>query len=1583
MSGQMQELIKIGTDLGYKGNELQAFVKEQQALAREEREKERTFEKEKVELLARAEQEKAEEETRRVELKAKLDHERELAILEKQKLEISERGKKEVAELELKKIIAQSEVGGLTESGSTHEDDEEYSTTVSVGWHNRGKLRGPKLSPFDDKDDIDSYIHRFEQYAKIEKWPENTWSIYLAALLKGKALDVYTRLPLEEAKNYKVLKEALLKRYEKTEEGYRKLFYSVRPEVGESQSQFIVRLANYLMKYIEFSGITQTFEGLMELLVKEQYLATCSKELEIFLRERSIKMLDELAKNAEQFLTAHKNKGFYSNRETRHEKRDDYRDTKRDDKNARSPKKPVVSNDGKRRCWICGSTKHVAKDCEDKTGKRTNKAMAMRTTNHDRYEAQSEDEDRETEYQQELAAMDMRDLRPIRSNFNRDTAYTGNKQNKFNKWKRPTDSRMEEKEVKMHCVAHNREMCKDCIRLPGNDNNHACNAMLADTLELKCGCKLPIVADACRVTVRDNMPVSEGYLNGKAVNVLRDSGCSTVVIRRDLIEDSQLTGAELRCILIDGTIRKVPVAKVILDTKYFKGEIDAVCMRKPLYDVIIGNIAGVNDNWSQDEISDEIRVSDAAQTEQNGEIEETQAVVTRRMARDENKTRKPLKVIEGMDDAITREEFIKLQKEDETLRVFWDRSCSQEAYKELKLKEAKFIVKAEVLYRQYKHTDSIIYTQLLLPSCLRSRVVEMAHEGIMSGHQGITKTRDRVLSQFWYPGITAEVVRFCKSCDICQRTVAKGRVTRVPLGQMPIIETPFERVAVDLIGEIKPKTDRGHRWILTVIDYATRYPEAVALKDISTETVAEALVEIYSRVGIPKEVLSDQGTQFVSNIMKEVSRLISVRQLITSPYHPICNGLVEKFNGTLKAMLKKVSSEKPRDWDRYIAPLLFAYRGVKQESLGFSPFELLYGRSVRGPMEILRELWTKENMEGEIKTTYEYVLDLRNRIADTCELARTELAKAQEKQRNYYNKKAVKRELKVGGKVLVLRADDNNKLLMHWQGPYKVIARENENDYRIEMKGKSRLYHVNMLKEYTERVDKTNEQAQVEIDENNTFECVSAAVIEPEEQDEAELDLFETGQTESFRDVDVNPDLNENERLQVLELIEEFQDIFTDRPRITNLGLHEINLTADEPIRSKPYPLPHAMRAQLSSEIDSMISMDIIEKSTAAYASPVVMVKKADNSVRVCCDYRKLNKITVFDPEPMITADDIFVKLNGNRYFSKFDLSKGFWQVKMKETDKQYTAFISHQGLYQFKVMPFGLVNSGATFSRIMRLLLENAQHLYNYLDDVLAPTNDWKQHMIVLRDLFERVRKANLSIRPTKCSVGYFHESFLGFDVSAEGLKPAVALVDKMLKAIRPVSKKQLRSLLGLVGFYRRFIPHFASVAAPLTDLTKKGSPNTLEWGPAQQNAFIALRKVIASQPVLSLPDYSKQFLLQTDASDQGIGAVLLQEKEGMRHPIGFASRKLLPREQNYATIERECLAIVWGIGKFDNFLYGQHFLLEVDHEPLKYLNECNFKNGRLTRWALSIQPYRFTVRHIKGSLNVGADFLSRHCVD
>jgi len=213
--------------------------------------------------------------------------------------------------------------------------------------------------------------------------------------------------------------------------------------------------------------------------------------------------------------------------------------------------------------------------------------------------------------------------------------------------------------------------------------------------------------------------------------------------------------------------------------------------------------------------------------------------------------------------------------------------------------------------------------------------------------------------------------------------------------------------------------------------------------------------------------------------------------------------------------------------------------------------------------------------------------------------------------------------------------------------------------------------------------------------------------------------------------------------------------------------------------------------------------------------------------------------------------------LHGCRYFSKFDLAKGYWQVPMREEDKGLTTFTTHRGLFQFNVMPFGLINAPATFSRIMRKLLEGTERLHNYLDDVLASTKCWQSHLVALRELFNRARAGCLAIRPSKCYVGYNSVKFLGFTVSTHGLSPAPETVDKLLRAPRPETKTQLRSFLGLVGFYRRFVPSFAQIAVALTDLTRKGAPNKLRWEAPQERAFVSLRIHIAGKKVLRLPGY------------------------------------------------------------------------------------------------------------------------------
>jgi len=397
-----------------------------------------------------------------------------------------------------------------------------------------------------------------------------------------------------------------------------------------------------------------------------------------------------------------------------------------------------------------------------------------------------------------------------------------------------------------------------------------------------------------------------------------------------------------------------------VNTPFLKGQVRAVCMRKPLYDLIIGNVPGVSD------------VSEA----------ECHAVITRQQAKLQMSVTKPLIVSETVDINVQKDESISLQNADESLSSIRQKAQESSSISDVHVKDGNFKVRRNILYRKAIPKNDSEHWQLVVPEKLRENVMKLAHENILSGHLGIQKTYDRVCSQFWWPGMHGSVVRFVRSCDICQRSVPRGRVTKVPLGKMPVIDIPFQRVAVDLIGPFSPASSQGNRFVLTLVDYATRYPEAVPLKNAETETVAEALVNIFSRVGVPMEVLSNQGTQFLSRVMKEVSRILSFKQLVTTPYHPMCNGLVEKFNGTLKSMIVKMSRERPKDWDRYVTPL-FAYREVPQESLGFSPFELLYGRSVRGPMQILKELWTKEELDPEVKTTYEYVVDLRNRLQDT------------------------------------------------------------------------------------------------------------------------------------------------------------------------------------------------------------------------------------------------------------------------------------------------------------------------------------------------------------------------------------------------------------------------------------------------------------------------------------------------------------------------------------------------------------------------------------------------------------------------
>ena len=279
---------------------------------------------------------------------------------------------------------------------------------------------------------------------------------------------------------------------------------------------------------------------------------------------------------------------------------------------------------------------------------------------------------------------------------------------------------------------------------------------------------------------------------------------------------------------------------------------------------------------------------------------------------------------------------------------------------------------------------------VLLRDCWKT-VLQLAHEIPLAGHMGKGKTTQRILQRFYWPTVYQDVAKFCRSCGECQKCPHR-KVQKAQLIPLPIVTEPFQRIAMDIVGPL-PRSRAGNRYVLVICDYATRYPEAVPLRSIDADRIAEELIKVFTRVGIPKEILTDQGSNFTSQLLTEIYQLWHVHPIRTSPYHLQTDGLVEKFNQTLKTMLKKTAVEEGKDWDKLLPYLLFAYREVPQDSTGFSPFELLYGRAVRGPLDVLRESWEASSRSNE--SVVSLVLSVREKMANMTELVQRNLAKAQ------------------------------------------------------------------------------------------------------------------------------------------------------------------------------------------------------------------------------------------------------------------------------------------------------------------------------------------------------------------------------------------------------------------------------------------------------------------------------------------------------------------------------------------------------------------------------------------------------------
>ena len=456
-----------------------------------------------------------------------------------------------------------------------------------------------------------------------------------------------------------------------------------------------------------------------------------------------------------------------------------------------------------------------------------------------------------------------------------------------------------------------------------------------------------------------------------------------------------------------------------------------------------------------------------------------------------------------------------------------------------------------------------------------------------------------------------------------------------------------------------------------------------------------------------------------------------------------------------------------------------------------------------------------------------------------------------------------------------------------------------------------------------------------------------------------------------------------NVRNDLLTLLNKFRctvALTGDKLGRTNVIEHEIVLQeGSKPFFVPNYRLPVGRREVVDDLISDMKEQGVVSESKSPYNSPLLLVPKKDGSWRLVIDFRKLNSNTIPDRLPMPVLDEVLANLGGAKVFSSLDLLSGYWQVPLSESSKKLTAFSTHRDHLQYNVMPFGLSNAPLTFVRLMNLVLGNMPGVYCYLDDIIVFSATLEEHLALLENVLQKLTDAGLKIKLKKCSFFKTELNFLGHRVCPDGIKMQENKVKAILDYPVPKSVKAVRRFLGVIGYYRPFVRNYATIAYPLTSLLKANVD--FHWDDPQDKAFRDLKDRLTRSPILTYPDFKKEFYVASDASDVGLGAVLLQKTDNKLMPLSFASRVLTTSERNYSVTERELLAVVWALRKFRHTILGFPVHVITDHLPVVDLfkKRAFVQNSKFNRWFLNILEYNPQFKYLPGRYNTIADSLSR----
>ncbi len=835
---------------------------------------------------------------------------------------------------------------------------------------------------------------------------------------------------------------------------------------------------------------------------------------------------------------------------------------------------------------------------------------------------------------------------------------------------------------------------------------------------------------------------------------------------------------------------------------------------------------------------------------------------------------------------------------------------------------------------------------LVVPTSLRSKVLIAAHEGL--GHGGVNTTRSLVNRHFTWPNLAADIRRHVMSCRKCTVHNKSGG-KKLPLVEPEIISQRCEKLAFDIVGPL-PISKQKFRFILTSIEMASGFPFAIPLRSYTSDETAKAILSIVSILGSPLVILTDQGSNFMSTTLNHLKSKLHMSSIRTSAYHPQSNGRLERFHLTLKVMLAKCI-ENRQDWPLALDLVLHFSRNTPNSRHGFTPHELLFLKPTPFILSTLKSIWTSSSQPSV--NLPQFIEDLDNLLS-----CQTHHVKSTLCSKSLSNRVAKESQLVANfkvGDVVYRRNPGHNKCLdASWDGPFIIIKLLPPVNCSITPQGKRskpKVVHLSQLKKTL---------------------TVHRTLLVPEEN---VIDEFRTPVNTS-EPINLSP----SQKSELASTLKSFPAVFTDIPGRTPLVEHSISVTNSTPIWSPSYSIPLAYQEAFRSEIETMLELGVIEPSVSKWASPPIPVKKKDGGIRIVIDFRKLNQVTVREPFTMPSIDDIICQLGNASILSKMDLLKGFYQVPMEESSKQYTAFTCLQGKFQFKVMPFGLTNAPSTFQLLMQSVLRGLESFcLPYIDDLVIFSNSFDDHLCHISAVLSRLTFANLTVKQEKCSWAFSSFDFLGFHVGRNRLSIPADKVSSISSYSLPLTKSSLRSFLGLITFYSRFIPHLSHFTTVLNRHMTKTCPEKIVCDDDYTVSFHSIIDAISHHSSLVIPNCNDALSVFCDASFLGIGGTLCVFRDDNWIPAEFYSRQLSPAEKNYAILDLEAAALLATIEHFRYQLAGRFFKAFTDHRPLTNILTGQAPSSRLTRWKIRLMEYNFEIHHVEGVANPVADALSR----